>query len=223
MRYRWIVLALVIVLAGCAGRDDAALSAKQVATRAAEKLEATEQLHFVIERTGVQAPGALALQQAEGDVVIPDKIRAKVQASTFGITSELGVVAIGDQQWMTNPLSGQWQALAADAMPVNLRLLFDPQSGVAGLLRTGEWTEVASDGGVYTIRATFDGQQLATMTSGLIAQGAVDLRAKINAQDFFLAEALLIETDTSAEEPSTWRLQFSDPSGAVEIVPPPVQ
>ncbi len=222
MRYHWILLALVVFLVGCAGRDNAALTAKQIATSAAEKLEATDQLHFVIERTGVQAPGALALQQAEGDVIIPDKIRAKVQASTFGITSELGIVAIGDQQWMTNPLSGQWQALATEAMPVNLRLFFDPQSGVAGLLRTGEWTEVASDGGVYTIRATFDGRQLATMTSGLIARGAVALEAKINAQDFFLGEALLIETETSTEDPATWRLRFSDPSGAVEIVPPPV-
>lgn len=223
MRYHWILLALIILLAGCAGRDNAALTPKQVATNAAEKLEATEQLHFVIERTGVQAPAALALQQAEGDVVIPDKIRAKVQASTFGITSEIGVVAIGAEQWMTNPLSGQWQALAADEMPVNLRLLFDRQSGVAGLLRSGEWTEAASDGGVYTLRATFDGQQLATMTSGLIAQGAVDLEAKINAEDFVLNEALLIETSTSAEDPTTWRLQFSAPSGTVEIVPPPVQ
>jgi hypothetical protein len=223
MRVGWLLVLVALVLTACGRGEPEALDARQVAERAADALEAAEHLHFTIERSGFLAPTALALRQAEGDVLMPDRIRALVQASTFGIVSEIGVVVIGDQQWMTNPLSGRWEALAPGEAPLNLRMLFDPDQGVQGLLRRGEWTQAATESGQYVLRATFQGEQLAAMTSGLVAGGAVEVETRINADDFMLTEARLVERDSSPEDPTTWLIRLTRPGTPVEIAPPPVQ
>ncbi len=225
MPRRWLAVILLLLVA-CAGSQPA-LGAQEVATRAAGAMSSVKTTHFVINMTGrltyVDPNGVLGLKQAEGDVVAPDKVRATVKTSTFGIASQIGVVGIGNEQWATNPLSGRWQPVPPELGSFNLAALFDPQAGIAGLLKTVQWTLEASKDGKYHLRSAVDGAKLAAMTSGMITKGHVDVLLLVDAQSFLVTAATLVERDTSPDQPTTWQIVLTVPTTPVAIAPPPLQ
>ncbi|MBA3943452.1 MAG: LppX_LprAFG lipoprotein [Herpetosiphonaceae bacterium] len=225
MLRRWLAIALLL-LVGCAGSQPA-LSSQQVATRAATAMSSVKTTHFVINMTGkltyIDTNGVLGLKQAEGDVVAPDKVRATVKTSTFGIASQIGVVGIGDQRWATNPLNGRWQVLSPELGSFDLAALFDPQVGITGLLKTAPWQLEASKDGRYHLRSTVDGTKLVAMTSGMITKGQVDVLLLVDAKSFLVTSATLVERDTSPDQPTTWQIALTVPTTPVTIAPPPLQ
>lgn len=226
---RWLIAGcLTLLFLGCStGGGEPVLDAKQVAERAAQAMDATDAHHFVIELSGrltyVDPAGTLVLKRAEGDVVAPDKVRATVRTTTFGVASEFGVVGIGDQQWATNPLNNRWQPLPPELGSFNLRAMFDEQVGIASLLRTVSWTRESDTNRPYSLSSTVDGALLSPMTSGMITQGQVEVRLQIDAGSFRVSGATLVERDSSPDRPTTWQITLTQPEAAVEIVPPPIQ
>ena len=102
-------------------------------------------LHFIMELAGrpvfLDEPPSMALKRAEGDVVRPDQMRAIVKVSSFGLTSELGIVGIGNDQYITNPMNQQWEKLAPGVgWYFDPALLFDPQVGIEAILTGSEWS-----------------------------------------------------------------------------------
>jgi hypothetical protein len=88
--------------------------------------------HFALTTQNPGSNGLFALTQATGDLLAPDKLQASATGKTLLGTVTVQVIALGTQQYITNPLTGSW--LPGQGL-VNATSLADPEGGVTAILR----------------------------------------------------------------------------------------
>ncbi len=185
----------------------------------------SENFHFTLELVGRTIPldesGQLSFSDVEGDVVAPDRLQAQTLIKTpFGST-EVAFIAIGEEQWLTNPLSGEWEA-APPTMRTNVTEMFDPQVGIGSILADLEELERLPDeslDGQPTIhlRGTLPGALLQDFASDLPERVSVDLWLGTDDQRF---HKLTITEPVSGAEAATWTFLFSNYNSDISIEPP---
>ena len=124
-------MGLLLLLAGCGGGGATATPAPTptptpipdpavILARAAERVAAAESLAFALEHTAgsTQLSPGLLLTRALGVANRPDRFYIKLELETAGSFVDLEVIGVGGKEWMTNPLSGEWEAAPAAAIPV---------------------------------------------------------------------------------------------------------
>ncbi|MDP7469288.1 MAG: LppX_LprAFG lipoprotein, partial [Dehalococcoidia bacterium] len=125
----------LVELGGLSGSFTVTMGLAQVIATASERMAGLRSFHFVLEHEGAGTPLAagLEMRRAEGDVVVPDRLRATIDGLALGMSVQVDAVLIGDAVYMTNPLPpGNWQSFSSGTSPVGF---FDPQTGVAAMLR----------------------------------------------------------------------------------------
>ncbi len=180
-------MGLLLMLAGCGGAGATATPAPTptltpipdpaaILARAAERVAAAESLSFALEHPAgsTQLSPGLLLTRASGVANQPDRFRIKLELETAGSFVELEVIGIGDETWMTNLFSGQWEAAAA-AVPVPVRfdnagqMFADIIAGVENPQLAGTERVEDGDGGSYAawrIQGTMPGAALAVVLPG---------------------------------------------------------
>lgn len=232
-----LVLTLTILIA-CKSEPEPtttatpALSPLEIATQAAEVLLSVDALHFNIERDGapafIDANQLLAFKRAEGEFGLPDQMRAVVRIITAFTPVDVGMVVLGDDQYATDPITGEWGILPAEWGQFSLFVLFDPETGLQGLLKDGildlklVGTEEIEGQPHYHLTGRASGDRVSAMTLGFIGRGDVDLEVWIGTEDFYVRRLRIVEPDTDPEEPTTWDLEFSNFGQPVDITAPPL-
>ena len=149
--------------------------------RAAGRVAAAESLGFVLEHPAGAtelAPGLL-LTRAEGTANAPDKFRLTLELEASGSFLELAVVGIGERAWMTSLFSGEWEEVAAAALPVRwddaAAVFAAAIAAVAGPQLAG--SELIEDGAggyqAWVIRGMLPRSALAAALPGTLAEGSV--------------------------------------------------
>ncbi len=138
-------------LAGCGGGGGERPSAQEVVSATSQATAKQTSFRFTLEVRGVPPSATgLSLTHADGAVVVPDRLQAKV-AGTFAripIASEL--VIVGGRDYFKDPLTGRWRTLDIATSPV---ALFDPRAGVLAVVRRARELAIAGEesvGGVDT-------------------------------------------------------------------------
>ena len=166
IRRTWAAL-LVALLAGglslsCRGgeeRPDGPLpSPEEAVARLLERANAVRSFHFRLDHEGGLSPIPLnlSLKVAEGDILVPDRLKADIEARAGTAVVRVQVVGIGERAWITNPFSRQWQELPSG---VTIRNIFDPAAGiraVAGALQNVSVAPGEAVAGVATYRIEGD-------------------------------------------------------------------
>jgi hypothetical protein len=190
-----------------------------------------DSMHFVVELSGkltyLDRPPTLALKRMEGDLVNPDQVRALIQVSSFGVTAEIGVIAIGSDKYITNPLNQQWQVLdPALGFYFDTSLLFDSEHGIQAILEETEWTfgepGASQDEGYYLLQAQVPGEQIAPLTFGMVASGRVSVDVWVSRADYYVQRIELVELDSDPENPTHWVMELSAFDAPVSIEAPPI-
>lgn len=222
------VLALALAaLAGCgllapAPRE---LTPREILDRAAEAAEQVNTVHFNLEIEGGSlslGPG-LQVTRAEGDVVRPDRVRLKASFRLGTMSAESQLVAIGQELYLTNPLTGRWERMPGGV--VALRVL-DSERGVPNLLRRlSEAQKVATEtlDGVAThhLRGTLPASAIADMVGGQARDEQVAGEVWVGVDDFLLRQARIQGAIAAAEKAGVVRLlKFSRFNEAITIEPP---
>ena len=206
-------------------------SPTEIARRAGERMLATNSIHFIIELSGkltyLDSPPTLALKRAEGDLVRPDQVRAIVKVSSFGFTSEVAIIGLGGEQYITNPLNQQWEKLPpGQGWDFDPTLIFDPQHGIKSILNQADWTfgldEEIEDQTHYCLHGQLSGERISPLTAGLIASGKVTVDAWVGAQDAYVRRVQIVELESDPENPTQWLIEFSAFDQPVDIEMPPV-
>ena len=201
------------------------LTAGDIVQQSSTALKAVKAVHFKLSSTGgMMAIGTgLVARSIEGDVIQPDRLKGTA-VSTFGkVTVEINFVVIGTRQFITNPITKQWQALpATDAAPN----LLDPDKGAAFLLsQATNLTKLGNEtvGGTdcYHLTATIP----ATLIAGLVgAAGSASLLASdiwIATSDSLPRQINLAGPVTTDEPPAIQRvLELSNFNESITIDPP---
>lgn len=241
--YRWFYLCLGLLLAwslsGCSGLSlgptptpTPDLSAEEIIQRASRAMLAAKTLHFTIELTGaldyIDRPPITALKHVEGDLLRPDKVRGLVKVSSLGLVSEIGLISIAGQSYVTNPINQRWQALPAEwGWYFDPRLPFDEQYGIPAVAPTIQFrkagVEQVEDEFLYHLEGVAQGEQITWWTAGLIASGDVPIGVWVDSETFLIRRVHLIELTSDPERPTEWDIQFSNFDQPVEIEAPPLK
>jgi lipoprotein LprG len=167
------VLPLLALTAACGGDDDEAPSGaagsdgptvEQVLSRSADAIAALASFHFLLTHQNGSTPIVfdLRLTKAEGDVLAPDRLQAKLDAERGPFSVDVDVITIGTDLWVTDPLLGRWQKVGQG---IDIRDIFAPDRGVPELLRSARDGRFDGDDRIdgvpsHRIKVTVDGGAL---------------------------------------------------------------
>ena len=194
--------AAVIVTAGCTRQDNAPApaaisqaptpsatpsptattdaSAKTLLRMAADDFSATSSVHFTLLGSDLPTQGNV-LVAAEGDSARPDRLEATATTRSNGSQLTTDVVAIGDRAWVQVPLIGTW--VESDDTRLNARMLWDDDTGVAGLVRDVEPDSArpaAPTSGRRVVDGTLPGSAVGGLIPGADTSGEVAVEVTID-------------------------------------------
>lgn len=168
------ILAL-LALAGCGGSNNtSAPSAQQLIKNAQTAIQKVTAYHFNLKVDNPPATGTLPLQSADGDIVVPDKLKAVANAQVGGAVLQVQIIAIGNNQYIN--LLGGWQKTTGLLDP---RSLSDSRTGVSAILgniqNPSSPTDSTTDGtACWSISGKLDATHLQGITGGGAPAGTLD-------------------------------------------------
>lgn len=125
-----VALVVVCMIASACGGSTTP-SATALLARSASAFDQVTSFHFALTAQHLGDSDPLPVTQATGDVQRPDKLSATaLVASPFG-SVQVKLVIIGQQEWITNPLTGAFQPTTDYA---GLLAIFDARQGVGAVL-----------------------------------------------------------------------------------------
>lgn len=106
----------------------------------AQKLISTVQKNFrsvtafhvvmKVDNLGTAPNGTFQIRSADGDVLMPDKVKASANVLLSGQVVGVELISIGDTQYITDPITGQWRVVKG---VLNASTLTDPNTGIISL------------------------------------------------------------------------------------------
>ena len=192
-----------------------------VLERSGEVMEALESFHFRLthESGGTPIGQGLVIREVQGDVVRPDKISLEVSGLAGSFAMRLSLITIGDNGFISNPITGEWEPVPAEVSPLGF---FEPTRGVSEIMRRIESPRlISTDDDSYAISGTIASEGLASLFGAVEEGNSIDIDVVIDATSLFLLEARLEGRITASEEDGVIRIitlsRFNEP---VEIESP---
>ena len=168
---------------------------------------------------GTPLPQGMTLREASGGVVNPDRLALEFSGVSGSFSVKGSLIAIGEDVYMTNPLSGEWHAVSSAISPLEF---FDPTQGIAGILaQVRDATLISRDADAYRIGGKLSATALAPLFGDTAGDSDVDVVLEIDSTRFYLTQARLEGRVTPTEAPGLVRLitlsEFDEP---IEIALP---
>lgn len=131
---RLLVLVVVLGLAGCGGGGKpSGPPVAEIVERTTTETAAQTSFHFHLAVTHPPpSSSGLSLTLADGDLVVPDRLKAKVSGTYNGIPISSEIVFAGPRQFLRNPLTKQWQGFSTKTSPI---AFFSPAKGVLAAVK----------------------------------------------------------------------------------------
>ena len=228
-----LVLLLAIALAACSQQPTATpvpsptpVDPKAELRRTVESLLALESVSFVLEQTvgtTILSPG-IEMNRAYGTVIVPGKFDVTVEAEVANLYVEMGMASIDGVSYMTNPITGQWAEVPAEAIPINLLTIGGTLAEIVEAVQSPELlAKTALDGvDVYHIRGSILSEDLLELVPGADEGYPVSLEMWMDQQSGTLRQATITGQVTGDDVPDAKRvLTLDDINRPVTIEPPP--
>lgn len=148
---------------------------QQLLTNIQKNFRKVTAFHVVMQ---VQNPGAAAdnqvqIRTANGDVVMPDKVKAQAGVVLSGQSVTVNLISIGDNQYITDPITGQWRVIKGVLDP---RTLTNPDSGIISLIGkvqnvSAPVSDQVNNVPCWRINGQLDAKYLAFFTGGGVPAG----------------------------------------------------
>ena len=115
------------------------------------------------------------IRSANGDIIMPDKIKAQATVILSGQAVIVNLISIGSTQYITDPITGQWRTIKGVLDP---RTLTNPDTGILSLVGKLVMLTAPTDdvvGGVPCWRFTgeLDAMYIAFFTGGGVPAGTM--------------------------------------------------
>jgi len=214
------LLSFSLLLIACSGGDRPAPpperpTAGEVLARSSKAMADVTSFKFTLESQGgnTPIPAGLEMSGADGVMAQPDRLDVKVKARFAGFVVEVRVISVGEQTFMTNPLTGAWQRFDSALSPV---AFFDPAKGVGLVLDSFTAPELLQDAPIdgaasYHARGRLPGSAVRFIAGSSIEGSVLDAEVWIGKQDLLLRRIRLEGRLTPTEVPGIVRvLSFAD-------------
>lgn len=202
------------------GADPAA-----VVAHAAEAMAAVQSVEFTLERGGspifIDQFASVALDDLIGQFTIPTRAQSQLTVTVDGnLRTRLGAIAIDDEIWLSNPVTGNFETLP-EAYDIDPSRFFDPEGGWKPLLLSLSEIELINiedrGGDRYRIRGTAPAAEVRNITVGLVRDQAVPVDLWIHPATFLVTAA---EFTTDIGGANTWKLELGRYGDSFTIEPP---
>lgn len=128
----------------------------------------------------VNNPGKATTDQvqilnANGDVVMPDKVKAQATVVLSGQSVTVNLISVANNQFITDPITGQWRVIKGLLDP---RTLTNPDTGIASLVGKVQNVSQPADDSVngvpcWRVTGQLDAKYLAFFTGGGVPSGTM--------------------------------------------------
>ena len=216
-------MGLAIVASACGGSEPVAtpvptaepLTEAEVLSRSANLMAGLATFRFEMTHevgTTEFLPG-VEVEEVFGDVQPPDRLYCEFSGLFGNIPINAKLIAIGDANYMTNPLTGEWQEIDATVSPIQF---FNPKEGVSSVLDevTGA-AFVASEPDLYKLTGKVPVGSLEALMGATVEGGIVDIEVEIDAGSLHLKLVRFIGQVTLSDTPDTVRVvtlsRFDEP------------
>jgi hypothetical protein len=186
-----------------------------------ESMDAADSFHFRLEHDGGGTPiaGGLTMNEAEGDIARPDRLKAKISTTMMGMFIEVEVITVGSAIYMTNPLTTEWELLPTEFSAVSF---FDPDTGVTAILEGMTSLAILEEENVKGLRCYHIAGKTASQCLNSIALSSVegvviDTEVWVGTEDFLLRRIRLEGQITEDEKAGIVRTISLDFGQSVEI------
>ena len=214
-----------LAVAACAGQKPAELTAEEIIGKASDALKSVRSAHFSLVATGgtMIIGGGLPAKTIEGDVLQPDRLKGMATSAFGNVTVQIAFVIVGSNEYVTNPITKQWQEVPGNATAPNL---LDPRQGAGALLKQAtELKKLPDESLAGTDCYHLSGKLNGTLIAGLIGSKGLNSplasEVWIGKSDFLVRQLKLVGPITSEEPPAIQRvLALSEFNESVTIEPP---
>ena len=197
----------------------------EILDRSSSAMATVETANFAIEQSGaavyIDQDEQIQFSGATARYAAPSSADALIGVTAFGLSTEVGAVAIDGEIWITNPLTGKWEA-APQGLSFDPTVLFATDTGWAALLSSGlEAPELITEDGDtnerHHVRSTVDPDRVSTLTGGLVNESST-LDLWVDAQTGLVDEATFdVQTGGGL---TSWRLTVTGYGADVTINKP---
>jgi lipoprotein LprG len=133
-------VAVLAVAGGCGGSS--APPPEELISDSADTTGAVKTFHVVVDIQNVPAAeSGLGLTFVDGDVIVPDRMKARVSGTFLGVPLSSELVVVGEQYFLKIPFTGGWRTIDVGTVPA---AFFDPEEGVLAVIKGA--TDVEHDG-----------------------------------------------------------------------------
>lgn len=211
--------------------DDGAVAdpdarATEIVNGAAEAMAGVDSVEFRLERSGapifIDEFERIALNSLRGQFSVPGKAQAQLEVTVNdNLATRLGAIAIDDEVWISNPVTGDFETLPA-GYDIDPSKFFDPEGGWQPLLANLENVTLAGvddrGGDRYHITGTAPAAQVTDITVGLVRGQDVTVDLWIH-PDTKLVTAAEFQTTIDGST-SNWQLELDHYGETFRIEPP---
>lgn len=178
--------ACAFLLTGCdlPGRGAAAASAlgpsptaQQLLATVQKNFRAVTSFHVTMKTSDLGAGNSsqIEIRDADGDVAMPDKIRAQASVLLSGQVVTVNLISVGGHQFITDPISGQWRVVTGLLDP---RTLTNPDTGLISLTSkvqnpTPPVSDTVNGTACWRVNGNLPASDLAFFTGGGVAAGTL--------------------------------------------------
>ncbi|HZS75215.1 MAG TPA: LppX_LprAFG lipoprotein [Ktedonobacteraceae bacterium] len=166
---------LLFLLAACGGGGNSSTpDAHTILKNAQAAIQKVKSYHFTLKGQNISPNSKLPITSADGDLLVPDKLRATGTVIFSGNNLQVQLVVIGNQQYIN--LLGAWQTTSGLLDP---RALTDSKTGIAGILGHIQNPSTPTDSSVngqacWNITGKLDPNYLSGLTGGGAPPGTLD-------------------------------------------------
>ncbi len=145
-------------------------TAQQVLTTMQKNFRSVSSFHLIMktDNLGNTDASQFVIRQADGDVLMPDKIRAQANVLLSGQAVTVNLISVGAHQYITDPITGQWRSVTGMLDP---RTLTNPDTGLIALVSklqnvTGPISENVNGVDCWRVDGLLPAKDLAFFTGG---------------------------------------------------------
>ena len=194
-------------------------------SRAAQALGDLDSFHFTLSHPegGTPMLEALLIHDAEGDVLKPDRLAVEFGGVFGNIYITASFISIGEDNFMTNPFSGDWEVVPAEINPI---AFFSPERGITNIVGSiSKPTLLDSDESGWRIAGLLPPQALESIFGDTISSDDesdwVSVELTLDAESYLMRSVKMEGRVTEREPPGTVReITLSGFNEPPEIEPP---
>jgi len=157
-------------------------TAQQVLSSMQKNFRSVTSFHLIMKTDNLGNTGAsqIVIRSADGDVLMPDKIRAQANVLLSGQAVTVNLISVGTNQFITDPITGQWRVVKGMFDP---RTLTNPDTGIISLVSklqnvTGPVADTVNGTPCWRVNGLLPAKDLAFFTGGGVPAGTL-LRTSI--------------------------------------------